>query len=62
MQTHTLKHFPLFGGDADFFSLKKKRKKRAKRRVRDTGVYVYRGRRGFQNQKRPGSTLVVFPT
>jgi len=27
MQTHTLKHFPLFGGDADFFFITKKAEK-----------------------------------
>ena len=49
--------------DADFFVIlkSKREKKRAKRRVRDTGVYVYRGRPGLGKKKRPGSTLVVFP-
>ena len=54
-----------FGLCRFFFILKKTQKKRenkrAKRRLRDTGVYVYLGRRRMGKLKRPGSMEVVFP-
>ena len=70
MQTHTLKRVPLFRGDWTtriFFHLKKMHKKNAKKNARsDTCVtwacmYIA-GDRIWRRKKRPGDTVVVFPT